>query len=105
MNDLNNKVEKLAQLITKETTERLRKNYQSFTHEMLIHDSMIHVKPGLKYVKVDVGASGKYMVEISTEAIYGIKGYGQIHRGHYYGTLDTIDQYYWGDYTAQRRET
>jgi len=44
------------------------------------------------------------MVEISTEKIYGIKAYGVIHRGHYYGTLDEIDQWYWGDYTAYHYE-
>jgi hypothetical protein len=36
--------------------------------------------------------------------IFGIKGYGQIHRGHYYGTLDTIENWYWGDYAAYPRK-
>ena len=58
---------------------------------------------GKKYAKVDVGTSGKYMVEIDTQKIFGIKGYGVIHRGHYYGTLDETDQLYWGRFHAQRK--
>ena len=37
---------------------------------------------------LDVGNSGKYMIENETEKIYGIKAYGVIHRGHFFGTLD-----------------
>lgn len=68
------------------------------------------VKPGPKYTKVDIGPRhnmmGKYMVENATGVIFGIKGYGQVHKGHQYGTLDTVDQWYWGGYTAlEKRET
>jgi len=56
------------------------------------------IKPGKKFTKVDVGTSGKYMVENETGNIFGIKGYGVVHRGHWYGTLDTIDDYYWGEF-------
>ena len=58
------------------------------------------VVPGKKYYKVDVGTSGKYMVERDTEKIFGIKAYGVIHRGYQFGTLDTIDRYNWGGYRA-----
>ena len=58
------------------------------------------IKPGKKYTKVDIGGSGKYMVDLSDGAIYGIKAYGVIHKGHQYGTLDTIDEWFWGDYKA-----
>jgi len=67
----------------------------------------------VKYVLVDVAqgssASGKYMIPIpncdvaDAGTIYGIKGYGVIHRGHRYGTLDTIDEYDWSGYAAVRR--
>lgn len=59
------------------------------------------IVPGLKYDKVDIGSSGRYMVDRCTGAIYGIKGYGQIHKGHCYGTLDTINTFWWGGYTAR----
>jgi len=58
------------------------------------------VKMGRKYANVDVGNSGKYMVELATSKIYGIKGYGVIHRGYGYGTLDTIGCLDWSGYTA-----
>ena len=42
------------------------------------------------------------MVELSTGNIYGIKAYGVIHRGHFYGTLDTINDYDWSEYVARK---
>lgn len=66
--------------------------------EANIDNARTWIKIGVKYDKVDVGGSGKLMVERSTGKIYGIKGYGKIHKGHYYGTLDEIDQWYWGHY-------
>ncbi|KKL16823.1 hypothetical protein LCGC14_2491720 [marine sediment metagenome] len=62
------------------------------------------IKMGRKYANVDVGSSGKYMVELATSRIYGIKGYGVIHRSHYYGTLNTIGVYDWSGYTATPRK-
>lgn len=62
-----------------------------------------HVRPGKKYTKVDVGHSGTYMVVNNTGEIFGVKAYGVIHKGHRYGTLDTIDEWNWGPYTAIKR--
>ena len=62
------------------------------------------IKMGRKYANVDVGSSGKYMVELDTGAIYGIKAYGVIHRGHYFGTLDTTGDYDWSGYRAIKRQ-
>lgn len=58
------------------------------------------VKIGRKYANVDVGGSGRYMVDLATGEIFGIKAYGVIHRGHYFGTLDTINDYHWSEYHA-----
>ncbi|MCR4304942.1 MAG: hypothetical protein NUV63_12100 [Gallionella sp.] len=78
------------------------------------HPHAVKVKMGRKYANVDVGCrtwpdgkvlgSGKYMVELETGNIYGIKAYGVIHRGHFYGTLDTLDAYDWRGYTAFKRQ-
>ena len=62
-----------------------------------------------KYTLVDVGSSadqwsGKYMVENDTGEIYGIKGYGTIHRGHHYGNLDTVLAWDWTEYHATPRK-
>lgn len=73
------------------------------TKEYLNAYARINIKPGKKYTKVDIGGSGKYMVDLSDGAIYGIKAYGVIHKGHQYGTLDTIDQWFWGGYTAVKK--
>ena len=59
-------------------------------------------KVGRKYANVDRGRSGVYMVELATGEIFGIKGYGVIHKGHRYGTLDTINEWDWSGYTACR---
>ena len=58
------------------------------------------VKLGGKYACVDTGGSGKYMVVSTTGEIFGIKAYGVIHRGHYYGTLDTLAEYDWSGHRA-----
>ena len=54
-----------------------------------------------KYTYINVGSSGKYLINDDGE-IYGIKAYGVINKGHFYGTLDTIKDFYWGDYTAKK---
>ena len=72
--------------------------------EMLVKQaSVTKVVPGKKYTKIDVGSSGKYMVVNETGEIFGVKAYGVIHKGHRYGTLDTMNEFYWGDYTAIRK--
>lgn len=63
-------------------------------------NSRTRIVQGSKYTKVNVGPSGKYMVEHATGNIYGIKAYGVIHRGHQYGTLETLDEWNWRGYVA-----
>ena len=89
--------------------EQFRATLETAQHAGLIargynpdhHSHDCRVKIGRKYANVDVGGSGKYMVELSTGKIYGIKGYGVIHRGHQFGTLDTIADWNWSGYRAQ----
>ena len=97
---MNEKIERLRALIEKDTKEKFRQ--QGYTDMSVHFDSGIKttVKPGKKYTKVDVGRSGKYMIDHETEEIFGIKGYGVIHRGHRYGTLDTVEDWFWGEYRA-----
>lgn len=94
------KIYSFAELLEQQQIEELHR--RNLGCEANILNAKVAIKPGKKYIKVDVGPSGKYMVEISTEKIYGIKAYGVIHRGHCYGTLDEIDQWYWGTYAAVR---
>lgn len=37
------------------------------------------------------------MIEISTGIIYGIKAYGKVNKIRNFGTLDTVDKFYWGE--------
>jgi hypothetical protein len=62
----------------------------------------VTIKPGRKYVNVDVGTSGKYMVDPEGQ-IWGIKGYGVIHHGHFFGTLATVAEWDWSEYRAWPR--
>ncbi len=84
--------------------ERLAEYNRSYPNSPCAEQSCkVRVRPGRKYTKVDVGGSGVYMVVNQTGEIFGIKAYGVIHRGHRYGTLDTVDDWNWGDYTASRK--
>jgi len=49
---------------------------------------LTHIKPKRKYTYVDVGNSGRYIIE--GQNVYGCKAYGVIHRGHFFGTLYDI---------------
>lgn len=75
-----------------------------YNYPLSIHEPQIvcSIKMGRKYANVDRGTSGCYMVELDTGAIYGIKGYGVIHRGHSYGTLDTLADWDWSGYQARK---
>jgi len=93
------RLERFRALLEKEQREELiRKGYNPENHR-----HACTVKLGKKYARVDVGDSGKYMVDLADSKIWGIKAYGVIHRGHYYGTLDTISGCDWSGYTATPR--
>lgn len=92
-------IQKFAELLEKQQIEQSRKS--GWNCPANIANCKVKIVKGNKYTKVNVGNSGKYMVDKEGN-IYGIKAYGVIHRGQYYGTLSTIDQYYWGHYRAYR---
>jgi signal peptidase I len=93
------KINELAAKISFETREEfLKRGFTLSCHEASF---VVKVVPGKKYTKVDVGSSGKYMITEDGD-IYGIKAYGVIHKGHHYGTVDTINEWYWGSYTAEK---
>jgi hypothetical protein len=98
-NNLQTKIQRFAKLLEKQQIKTVQKEYPSLDAQRLCR---VSVRPGKKYTKVDVGNSGKYMVD-NEGKIWGIKAYGVVHKGHYYGTLDTIDDYYWGGYTAVKK--
>jgi len=101
-------VDELAELILTQTREVLRgKGYHS-----QIAGECVEVHPGPKYTKIDRGPrwgpgrtehnmSGYLMIENATGEIFGIKAYGVVHRGHYYGNLAHAREWYWGDYAPR----
>jgi hypothetical protein len=95
-------VNEFAQLVLAQQKARLARLYSQEQADW----ETVEVIPGPKYTKVNLGPasnmSGKFMIENSTGIIYGIKGYGKVHKGHVYGTLDTVDAYDWSDYTPER---
>ena len=96
-------IEDFAKKVQEDTLKDLNETYPESLDkypDMWVKDAKTTIRPGKKYTKVDVGSSGKYMVVNETGEIFGIKGYGVIHFGHFYGTLETIDDYFWGRYNA-----
>lgn len=85
-------IQEFADRIQADTKEEFIRLGYNLDHQ----NTTVNIKPGKKYTKVNVGGSGKYMVVNETGEIFGIKAYGVIQRGHYYGTLETVDDYYWG---------
>ena len=68
-----------------------------------LHNHLVTVKFGRKFARVDIGSSGRYVVDLGTGEILGIKAYGVPHPGHRYGTLGTVADWDWSDYTAVRK--
>jgi hypothetical protein len=97
-------VEEFAALVLAQRQAHLREAYP--TSDQWEWET-VNVKVRTKYTLVDVGPelnrSGKYMIENTTGAIFGIKGYGQVHRGHQYGTLATVSEFDWSGYSPVRR--
>ncbi len=94
-------IQELAIKINQDRIKQLKQDYPTMREDMLLDTAQVFVVPGNKYIKIDVGPScnpsGKLMIDTEGN-IFGIKGYGKIHHGHCYGTLDTIDNYFWGNY-------
>jgi hypothetical protein len=96
------KLENFRALVQQHQTERMMAEGFETLLKNSPHYCDAKIVPGAKYDKVNVGTSGKFMVEKQTGRIFGIKAYGQIHRGHYYGTLDTTSEYFWGKYYPEK---
>lgn len=105
MSDMQAKIQYLAEQLKEQQQARLRVLYSDWQADR----EDVKIRPGAKYTKVDVGFDsaepgglgqwqGKLMVEHETGNVYGIKAYGKVHKGHLYGTLETVDDWDWGDY-------
>lgn len=104
------KLNAFVELLQRQATERRTGDWPTTNlsaetlacREVIIaRDCKVKVTVGGKYIRVDLGDAGKYMIDAQGN-IWGIKAYGVIHKGHQYGTLDTIHQFYWGGYKGLR---
>lgn len=94
---MNKKLEILAHLVKCEQQGELVKTSLNLGPNYID----VRLVPGPKYTKLDIKHGGQWSGSLMIDAegnIYGIKGYGTIHRGHAYGNLDTIEKWYWGRY-------
>ena len=96
-----NKLNELANLIKKEAIQRLVDI--KLDCEANIKNVGTQVKEGKKYFKIDKGHSAFIMIDFEGN-IFGVKGYGVINKKKCYGTLDTIHEYYWGEYNPVKKE-
>jgi hypothetical protein len=99
--DISTKLETLRRTI--EEQQRARLVADGMSSLLLGSHYTGSIKMGRKYANIDFGGSGKYMVDLATGEIFGIKAYGVIHRGHRFGTLDTIEAWDWSNYRAVRK--
>lgn len=88
-NTIENKINNFVKLFQ---NDRIKRNQDSFFHDIVTY------KVRKKYILVDIGVSGRYMIDKESEIIYAINGYGKINKNKNFGTLDTIKKYYWGDF-------
>jgi len=93
------KLQLLCDKITNQSRDHLK--MLDLGCETNLESAKVTYKIKKKYTYIDTRDSGKYMIN-DEGRIYGIKAYGKIHLGHCYGNLDTIDDFYWGDYTAKK---
>jgi hypothetical protein len=95
------KINKFVAMLEHDQLEQLIKDNLACDGNVL--GRKVHVEPKKKYININIGGSGAYMVDKETETIYGIKAYGVPHKGQVFGTLDTIGDYDWSGYRAVHR--
>ena len=88
----------------KDKIQRLANMIQAQARSERGADSYVcKIKPGRKYTALLVGPANnlsyRYFVDTTTGDIYGNAG-PSVDRRRYYGTLDSVDSYYWGGYAA-----
>lgn len=99
-----NKETQMVSTKTEQTTPSSTTSYENRLNEFVkkltsTNKIQFNVEVGRKYDKVftgkDANRTAVYMVEKSTETIYGTKSWAMINRRRMYGTLSTMDQYDW----------
>jgi hypothetical protein len=92
------KLERFAATLEAAQVEQLHRD--NLACQANLNNAKVHIHPGNRYTHVDVGSSAKYVVVNATGEIFGCKGARVIHRGHRFGTLDSINSWNWSGYRA-----
>jgi len=66
-----------------------------------IQPDIVTIKPRSKYYALDVGSSGKFLIDKITLTVYSIKAYGQ--KGYCQGTIQDVIERYEQDITTFKR--
>jgi hypothetical protein len=73
-------------------------------HENLAEKySRVELQPGKKYIRVVLDTSSRYFIEKETGNIYGSAGWRSPNFKRQYGTLNTVNDWYWGDFYAENK--
>ena len=94
-------IQDFAKLLQEERIAELHR--QNVACQANIDNCQVVIVDGRKYTRVNICRSGAFMVDNTTEEIFGIKGYGTINRKKKYGTLETINDFHWGTYTPYEK--
>jgi len=94
------KIAQFARLVEEQQIARLKAD--GLACETNLRNAKVSTRAGRKFDNILIGGSSRFMVELSSGNIFGTKAYGVVHKGHFYGTLDTTAQWNWGDYYPQR---
>ena len=92
------KLERFRRLFEEHSNDRLKRIYPDRD------PNEIQVEFGYKFDKVFVfngQKAGRYMVESRSGKIWGIKSWTQVNYRRQFGTLDTVDQYDWSEYSGR----
>ncbi len=79
-------VEEFSTMLQAKVDEYMNTNYPNNERKL------VTIKPGKKYIKIDVGRSGTFMFDTKDCHLYFIKGYGVIDKKKDFGSLPLIVQ-------------
>lgn len=102
MDNLKEKLAAFAQLVQAESISRSSKD--GLTHTANAEYHKIGIYPGSKFTRISIGGGMRYCVRNEDGAIFAAKGTKGPNFNQFFGTLDTINQFYWGGYTGRPKE-
>ena len=66
-------------------------------------DTSVRAEPGRKYIRILIGSSVRYFVEVATGVIFGSESWRKPNLRRQFGTLDTFQQFDWTGYEGKAK--